>query len=155
MQLCSCSRWSEVGGDLAEEEKLLPLAWRGVGGGNGGGNGGGVGYSWRRRKEEETEEEENLQREREDLAVAAPISGEDLSSWGGLEVVCWWRIKVIVGSSTAEDAVEREGRKRNCRNGAKRLVFGRIWTRFSPPSEVYYRKWKREIFSTLGKNFSP
>jgi len=27
--------------------------------------------------------EENMQREREDLAVVAPITGEDLGSWGG------------------------------------------------------------------------
>jgi len=38
-------------------------------------NGGGVGCLWRRKKEEE-----NMQREREDLAVAAPIANEDLGS---------------------------------------------------------------------------
>ena len=41
-------------------------------------------------------------------------TSKDLGSRGGCADVCWWRIKVIVGSSTAEDAVEREGRKRNC-----------------------------------------
>jgi len=58
---------SEVGGNLAEEKELLSLAWSGAGGATGGRNGGGVGCLWRRKKEEE-----NLQREREDLAVAAP-----------------------------------------------------------------------------------
>jgi len=58
---------SEVGGNLAEEKELLSLAWSGAGGAAGRRNGGGVGCLWRRKKEEE-----NLQREREDLAVAAP-----------------------------------------------------------------------------------
>jgi len=54
---------SEVGGNPAEEKELLSLAWSGAAGGR---NGGGVGCLWQRKKEE------NLQREREDLAVAAP-----------------------------------------------------------------------------------
>ena len=33
MQLCSCKRRSEVGGNLAEEKKLLSLAWSEVRGG--------------------------------------------------------------------------------------------------------------------------
>jgi len=119
---------SEVGGNLAEEKELLSLAWSGAGRGAGGRNSGGVGYLWRRKKEEE-----NLQREREDLAVAAPIAGEDLGSWGGLAVVYWWRRKVSVGSSTAEDVVERE-RKEMCRNRKKSWFFCSLWTRFSPPS---------------------
>ena len=35
MQFCSCSQWSEVRGDLAEEKKLLSLDWSEVGGGFG------------------------------------------------------------------------------------------------------------------------
>jgi hypothetical protein len=42
-----------VGGNLAEEKKLLSLVWREDGGGFGGRNGGGVGCLWRRKKEEE------------------------------------------------------------------------------------------------------
>jgi hypothetical protein len=54
--------------------------------------------------------------------VAATIAGEDLGSWGGLAVVCWWRRKVSVGSSTAEDAVERE-REKKCAETGKKLGF--------------------------------
>ena len=61
MQLCSCRRRSEMGGNLAEEKELLLLAWREVGGGAGGRNGGSVGCLWRRKKEEEAEDK-NLQR---------------------------------------------------------------------------------------------
>jgi len=35
MQLYSCKRWSEVGGNLAREKQLLSLAWSEVGGGLG------------------------------------------------------------------------------------------------------------------------
>jgi hypothetical protein len=62
-----------------------------------------------------------------------PNAGEDLGSWGGLEFVCWWRRKVSVGSSTAEDAVERE-KERNVQKPEKNWFFGSLWTRFSPPS---------------------
>jgi hypothetical protein len=42
-----------VGGDLAEEKKLLSLVCREDGRGSGGRNGGEVGCLWRRKKEEE------------------------------------------------------------------------------------------------------
>jgi len=39
-------------------------------------------------------------------------TNKDLGSQGGCAIVCWWRRKVYVGSSGAEDMVEREeGRK--------------------------------------------
>jgi len=47
------------------------------------------------------------------------------------------------------------GRKKHGRS----CFFGLFWTRFSPPSghkmTSIYRRWKREIFSTLEKTFSP
>jgi hypothetical protein len=60
--------------------------------------------------------------------VAAPIAGEDLGSWGDLAIVCWWRRKVYVGSSTAEDTVERE-REKKCAETEKNLVF---WLTLDP-----------------------
>jgi len=51
-----------------------------------------------------------------------PNAGEDLGLWGGLAVVYWWRRKVSVGSSTAEDAEEREKEKK-CAEIGKKLVF--------------------------------
>jgi hypothetical protein len=53
MQLCSCRRRSEVGGNLAEEKKLLSLVWHEDGEGASGRNGSGVRCLWRRKKEEE------------------------------------------------------------------------------------------------------
>jgi hypothetical protein len=57
-----------------------------------------------------------------------PNAGEDLGSWGGLAVVCWWRRKVYVGSSTAKDAMEREKEKK-CAETGKKLVF---WLTLNP-----------------------
>jgi len=51
-----------------------------------------------------------------------------LGSWGGLAVVCWWRRKVYVGSSTAKDAMEREKEKK-CAETGKKLVF---WLTLNP-----------------------
>jgi hypothetical protein len=145
---------SEVGGNLAKEKELLSLAWSGVGEGAGGRNGGGVVCVWRRKKEEE-----NLQREREDLTVAAPIAGEDLGSWGGLAVVYWWRRKVSVGSSTVEDAVEREREKKCAETGKKTGFLAHFGPDFLLPhamnSTSIYRQWEREILSTQGKTFQP
>ena len=41
---------------------------------------------------------------------------------------------VVVALVGGWNGGEREGDKKNCRNGAERLVFGRLWTQFSPPS---------------------
>jgi len=82
MQLCSCRRQSEVGGNLVEEKELLSLAWREADGGAGGRNGGGVGCWWWRKKDEEAEEE-NLQGREGRSRSGYPITGEDLGSWGG------------------------------------------------------------------------
>jgi hypothetical protein len=61
----------------------LPLVRSWVDGNDGGKSGCGGGVRWqcwllvRRKKEKDAEEE------REDLAVAVPIAGDDLGSWGG------------------------------------------------------------------------
>ena len=64
-----------------------------------------------------------------------------------------------MGSLTTEDAVEREGRKKNYRNGAKRLVFGRLWTQFSPPSghqiRLYLLAIKEGNPVYVGEKFQP
>jgi len=87
-QLCSCRRRSEMGGNLVGEKELLSLAWREVGGGAGRRNGGGVGCLWRKKKKQK---KKICRGEREDLTVAAPITGEDLGSWGGWDAFYWWR----------------------------------------------------------------
>ena len=62
---------------------VLPLVRSWVDGNDGGKSGCGGGGRWqcwllvRRKKEKDAEEE------REDLAVAVPIAGDDLGSWGG------------------------------------------------------------------------
>jgi hypothetical protein len=42
--------------------------------------------------------------------------------------------KLVVALVGGWNGGEGEGERKNCRNGAERLVFGRLWTRFSPPS---------------------
>jgi len=102
-------------------------------------------------------------RRRERAAVVVPIAGEDLGSWWGWDAICWWRRKVYVGSSRAEEAAgerEREertlvGRKKNRGEAAFLAYFG---PDFLLPQAIkstsIYRRWKREILSTMEKNFS-
>jgi len=49
-------------------------------------------------------------------------TGEDLGSLGGCDAVCWWRRKVYVGASGAEDTVGKEGREGNVSCNRKGLV---------------------------------
>jgi len=51
-----------------------------------------------------------------------------LDSWGGLAVICWWRRKVYVGSSTAKNAMEIEKEKK-CAETGNKLVF---WLTLDP-----------------------
>jgi hypothetical protein len=57
------------------------------------------------------EGEENLQRERDRRYGGCSATGEDLDLQGGCAAVFWWRRKAFMGSSGAEETVEREGRK--------------------------------------------
>jgi hypothetical protein len=129
MQLCSCKRWSEVGGNLAEEKKLLSLAWSEVRGGL-------------------VVKDERL--------MAALV--ESFGCWSRCgrkkKLVCrgerkvhggsWWSVGGFVGFLwwswwwrswlwlwLVAGTAGREREKKTAETGAEGLVFGRLWTPFS------------------------
>ena len=57
--------------------------------------------------------------------MAASIAGEDLGSWGGWDVVCWWSRNVYVGSSMTKEAAggEREERMLAGKRTGEKLIF--------------------------------
>ena len=122
MRLCSCRRRSEVGGNLAEEKKLLSLAWSEVQGGL-------------------VVEDERL--------MAALV--ESFGRWSHCgrkkKLVCrgerkvhggfWWSVGGFVGflwwswwwkSWWWLERQEERGRKKTAEIGEEGLVFGRLWT---------------------------
>jgi len=145
MQLCSCRRRSEMGGNLAEEKELLLLAWREVGGGAGGRNGGSVGCLWRRKKEEEAEDE-NLQR-----GEGRPHGGCPYHRWG-FEFVGRLRRLLLVEEKSVVALVggwngeEREGKK-NCRNVGRGASF---WPTLDPIFSSF-RPWNAALFIGGGR----
>jgi hypothetical protein len=82
---------------------------------------------------------------------------EDLGSQGGCAVICWWRKKVSVGSSGAEDTVEREGREENVGwepgNDWFLADFGPdfLLTQAMKCTPIY-RRWKRDNVSLMVPN---
>jgi len=100
--------------------------------------------------------------EREDLAVAAIIAGEDLDSWGGWDAVCWWRRNFYVGSSRAKEAAGRDREERTLagRKTGEKLIFWLILDLIFSS----LRPWNPLLFIDDGrgqsclhreKNFSP
>ena len=60
---------------------------------------------------------------------------EKRESRGGSLVLGWWLCWLLMVELVVAGMAGREKERKSCRNRAERLVFGRLWTRFSPSSD--------------------
>ena len=112
----------------------------------------------RRGKKKKMQKKRICREEREDLAVAVPIAGEDLGWWEGWDAVCWWRRNVSVGSLRAEEATRREREERTLagRKTREKLVFwlilNLIFSSLGPSNPpLFIGGERRQSFSCWGK----